>query len=294
MTIIALGTLAAAADAQLEVQVREQKDTYLVYEPIPLVVSIRNYSGRTIQLEDTGEHSWLGFIVAGQAGDYIPGVGKLETQEPVLIPPDETVSRTVDILPLYDLREEGAYRVQATVDFNGAQSISPILNLNIVNGRELWSQTAGLPPSGKGEDEYRTYSLVARSTSVPPDLLHVCVRDEAHQLVYGLVSLGDFLTLVPPRAEIDKEGILHVLYQTGPRSYGYVEIDPYARVLDKAVYSDFVSRPHLVSQAGVVSIQGGELIYPKSEYVMTNNEDAPPPPQPKPKHKKWWWPFGSS
>lgn len=291
LTVIVLGALTASASAQLEVQVSEQKDTFLLYEPIPLIVSIRNYSGRTVQLEDSGEHSWLSFVVAGEAGNFIPGVGKLETQEPVLVPAGETISRTVDVLPLYDLREQGSYRVQAAVELNGVQSISTPISLTIINGRELWSQTAGLPPTDKGEDEYRTYSLVARSSSTAPDLLHVCVRDEAHQLVYGLIPLGEFLTLTPPTAQVDKEGDLHVLYQTGPRSYGYVQIDPYAKILDKAVYSDFVSLPQLVSQAGVVTVQGGELIYPKSDHVMTNDEDVPPP-KPKPKHRKWWWPFG--
>jgi len=293
LTVIVLGALVASAAAQLEVQVREQKDTFLLYEPIPLVVNIRNYSGRTIQLEDSGEHSWLSFVVAGDGGDFIPSVGKLETQEPVLIPPDETVSRTVDILPLYDLREQGSYQVQAAVELNGVQSISPPVRLTIVNGRELWSQTAGLPPTEKGEDEYRTYSLVARSSSAHPDLLHVCVQDQAHQLVYGLIPLGEFLTLVPPRAQVDKVGDLHVLYQMGPRSYGYVQIDPYAKILDKAVYSDFISQPQLVVQAGVVTVQGGELIYPKPDQVITN-DNTPPPPKPKPKHRKWWWPFGAS
>ncbi len=294
LTAIFLGALITSATAQLQVQVREQKDTFLLYEPIPLVVSIRNYSGRTIQLEDNGDHAWLSFVVAGEAGDYIPGVGKLETQEPVLIPAGETISRTVDLLPLYDLREHGTYQVQASVDLNGVQAISPPVRLTIVNGRELWSQTAGLPPTDKGGDEYRTYSLVARSSSSSPDLLHVCVRDEPHQLVYGLIPLGEFLSLTPPSAQVDKEGDLHVLYQTGPRSYGYVQVDPYAKILDKAVYSDFVSPPQLVVQAGVVTVRGGELIYPKPDHVMTNEEDAPPPPKPKPKHRKWWWPFGPS
>ena len=111
-------------------------------------------------------------------------------------------------------------------------------------------------------------------------------------MVYGLIPLGGFLTLTPPEARIDRQGQLHVLYQTGPRAFGYVEVDPNARILTKAVYSDFITKPQLIVNDGAVTVHGGEQIYPVPEHVMTNNEDAvAPPPKPKPK-RHWWWPFG--
>ncbi len=287
-----LVALTANAVAQLSVQLRVEKDTFLLYESIRVAVGIRNFSGRTIELENSGDRSWLSFMVVSESGDLMNSVGKLDTQEPVLIPGGETVSRTVDILPLYDLRERGTYQVQAVVSVNGVESVSAPVRLTIVNGRELWSQKAGLPGKENAPDEYRTYSLVARS-SAQEELLHVCVKDEAHQVVYGLIPLGGFLSLTPPQARVDKEGQLHVLYQTGPRAYGYVRIDPYAKVLDRAAYSDFITRPQLAVDDGTVTVHGGEQIYPVPERVMTNNEDAvaPPPPKPKPK-RHWWWPFG--
>jgi hypothetical protein len=277
---------------QLSVQLRAEKDIYLLYESIPVVVGIRNGSGRTVEIERSGGQPWLSFFVADGAGSLVKSVGQLQAGDSVLIPPGQTVSRTIDILPLYDLRMRGSYRVQAVINANGMEAISAPIKLTIMNGRELWSQTVGLPASGNGADEYRTYSLVARSAP-QQDLLHICVKDEAHQLVYGLLPLGGFLTLTKPEARIDKQGHLHVLYQNGPRSFGYVHVDPYARIVERTAYSDFLSKPRLVTDDdGITSVRGGEQVHPNPERMMTSEEVNPPKPEPPPKPQKWWWPFG--
>ena len=49
--------------APLTVQVRSAKDTFLVYEAIPVTVSIHNYSSRSLQLEESNQESWLDFVV---------------------------------------------------------------------------------------------------------------------------------------------------------------------------------------------------------------------------------------
>ncbi len=125
------------------------------------------------------------------------------------------------------------------------------------------------------------------------DLLHICVKDEPHQLVYALIPLGGFLSVSEPEARIDKQAHLHVLYQNVPRSFCYFHVDTQGKVVERAVYSDFFSKPRLVLDVGIVSVRGGELVYPKPERVMADSEVNPPPPPPPPKpKKKWWWPFG--
>src|SRR5436189_2765400 len=95
-------TVIASANAQLAVQIRCEKDTFLLYEPIPVVVSIRNYSGRTIQLEGGEQKPWLGFVVADEADSLVKAVGQTPAGAAVLIPPGQSVSHTIDLLPLYE------------------------------------------------------------------------------------------------------------------------------------------------------------------------------------------------
>jgi hypothetical protein len=109
--------------------------------------------------------------------------------------------------------------------------------------------------------------------------------------------MGSYIPLGDPSVRFDRAACLHLLYQSGPRAFGYVRVDPSARVLDRAGYSDYSSKPELVSDLdGTVAVRGGEKVFPRSERMLTTEELNPPPPSappPKPK-KKWWWPFGPS
>jgi len=278
------------ASAQLSVQLRASKDTYLVYEGIPVTVSVRNFSGRTIQLENAGETSWLRFMVTDERNQLIAATVPFVAGESVLIPAGQTVSRVIDLLPYYELRSRGSFRVQAAVTGGGAVAQSPALNLTIINGREVWTQTIGLPGLDAANEEYRVYTLVARREG-DKDQLYVGVRGEPSRTLFSLVPLGPCLATTEVKARIDKEAHLHVLYQNGPRSYGYVHVDSSAKVVTRAAYSDYLSAPELQVRDNTLQVVGGEQTYPRPERIMTDDElNPPPPPKPKPK-KKWWWPF---
>jgi hypothetical protein len=290
-TILLLLVSLNVVAAPLTVQVRSAKDTFLVYEAIPVTVSIHNYSSRSLQLEESNQESWLDFVVLDENNSIVHALGHPVFGQPVLIPPGETVSQTIDVLPLYELRERGAYRIQAVVKSPLGNVESAPLRVWLTNGRELWTQEVGLPTAEGTPEQFRTYTLLAYR-GPHDDSLFVGVRDDARQVVYSLVSLGSFLSTVAPQPRADRAGNLHVLYQNGPRSFGYVKVDPSAKALERAAYSDFASSPTLTVNDGEVSVTGGEQTYPKTERIMTDEElNPPPPPAPKPK-RHWWWPFG--
>lgn len=281
------------ASAQLSIQIRAAKDTFLVYEGIPVTVSIRNYSGRSIQLENTGENSWLKFMVIDEANQLVPVTAPFVAGESVLIAAGQTVSRVIDLLPYYDLRKRGNFQVQASVANAGLVVTSAKLNLTIINGREIWTQTIGLPAVEGTPEEFRTYTLVARREG-DKDQLFVGVRGEPSHAVFSLVPLGPCIATEELKGRLDKDAHLHVLFQNAPRSYGYVHLDPSAKVVNRAVYSDYLSLPELQVRDNALVVVGGEQTYPRPERIMTDDEVNPPPPPPKPKPKtKWWWPFAS-
>jgi hypothetical protein len=280
--------------APLSVQIRCEKDTFLVYEAIPVTVSVHNFSGRNVAIDESEPQTSLEFVVATEAGQLMRAFGHPSLGHSVLIPPGKTVSQTVDLLPLYELRERGTYRIYAVLRSPAGTAQSPSITITLLNGRELWSQVAGLPGRDGEPDQYRTYTLLAWR-SPREDGLYVQVRDDVHSTAYSLVALGAFLPTFAPQAKVDADGNLHVLFQNGPRSFGYVEIDPVARPIARAAYSDFNSRPTLTGDKdGRIRVTGGEQTYPKVEHIMTSEElNPPPPPKPKPKPKRhWWWPFG--
>ena len=289
-----LSVLSPTVRAQITVQVAAERDTLLLYEAIRVNVTVRNYSGRTIDLGGPDNSHWLGFLIADEAGERIPLVGQAPASEPATIPPGRTEVRTVDLLPYYDLRQRGTFTVRAVVDGPGIRTLSPPVKFTVLNGRQIWKQTVGLPVSSdQTNDEYRTYSLLTLRVG-RSDFLYVGAQDEPHNLVYGTIPLGECLAVGEPSAKIDSEGNLHVLYRSGPRSYSYAEIDPAGKTLKRTVHSDLLSVPHLATgDDGAIAVAGGEQTYPRVERVMTEAETNPQPPAPaKPPKKKWWWPFG--
>jgi hypothetical protein len=281
--------------AQISVQVKMERDTLILFESIPAVVTIRNFSGRTIELANQGESHWLNFLITDEAGASLSPVGDAVTTEPIQIEPGRTQSISVNLLTHFDLRQRGVFTARAAVEADGVHAISPPVNFTILNGREIWRQTVGLPPAeGETNQQYRTYTLLLRRNSYD-EVLYAGVQDEPHDLVYGMIPLGDFIALGNPTAKADSVGHLHVLYRSGPRSISYDEVDPDAKIVKRLIYSDVMSVPQLVAQDdGVVTVQGGEQIYPRLERVMSDADLQPAPsviPKPK-KRNHWWWPFG--
>lgn len=281
--------------AQISVEVKMERDALILYESIPAVVTIHNFSGRTIELANEGETHWLNFLITDEAGASLSPVGGMFATEPVKIEPGRSQSVSINLLTHFDLRQRGVFTVRAMVEAEGVHAVSPPANFTIINGREIWRQTVGLSlAEGETNQQYRTYALLLRRNSYD-EVLYAGVQDEPHDLVYGMIPLGDFIALGNPTAKVDGDGHLHVLYRSGPRSISYDEIDPDAKIVKRVVYSDIMSEPQLIAQDdGVVMVQGGEQVYPRLERVMTDADLQPPPPviaKPK-KQKHWWWPFG--
>jgi hypothetical protein len=272
------------------------RDTLILFESIPAVITVRNFSGRTIDLANRSTAPWLSFFITDEAGVKISPVGNPLAPEAVTIKPGQTESVTVNLLTHFDLRQRGVFSARAVVEADGVRAISPPVKFTIINGREIWRQTAGLPlADGETNQQYRTYSLLSRRSAYE-ELLYAGVQDEPRGLVYGMIPLGNLIALGEPSAKVDAVGHLHVLYRSAPRSIGYDEIDPDGRFVKRLVYSDIMSAPQLVTQNdGAVTVQGGEQIYPRIERVMTDADfRAPPSVISKPKKQQhWWWPFGS-
>jgi hypothetical protein len=223
-------------------------------------------------------------------------VGDALASQAVAVKPGHSESITVNLLTHFDLRQRGVFTARAVVEADGVHTLSPPVKFTIINGREIWRQTVGLPlAEGETNQQYRTYSLLSRRSAYD-EVLYAGVQDEPHGLVYGMIPLGTVIALGEPSAKADAIGHLHVLYRNGPRSINYDEIGPDGRIVKRFVYSDIMSVPELVAQNdGGVTVQGGEQVYPHVERVMTDEDfRAAPSVIPKPKkHTHWWWPFGS-
>ncbi len=286
--VLMLVAVPVVTQAQVTVSVSTPADNYLVYETVPVVVTVRNITGRTLELRGDEKESWLSFLVTDGSGREVLSTGKVPEAGTVLIPPGDSVSRTFNLTPLYELRERGSYRVRAEVTTEAIHVVSLPTRVNLFNGQEIWRQTVGIAAPGDKTDSYRLYRLLLKR-GTDGTQLYVSVEEDKAGVVHGIYSLGTIIGLGEPAARVDTRGNLHVLHRNGGRTYGYHEIGPDAALVEEANYAELQSAPELVAGGdGMVTVQGGQKMVPASERILTPEELNPPPPPPAKPTKKWW------
>src|SRR5271156_3170515 len=105
--------------AQISVQVKMDRDSFILFESIPAVVTIRNFSGRTIELANEAEIHWLSFLITDESGSSLSPVGDAFATEPVKVEPGQTQSVSVNLLTHFDLRQRGVFTARAVVEADG-------------------------------------------------------------------------------------------------------------------------------------------------------------------------------
>ncbi|HEY5744110.1 MAG TPA: hypothetical protein VIS99_16415, partial [Terrimicrobiaceae bacterium] len=269
-----LFVMAVSSHAQVQVDVTLKRSLYMLYEPLICAVTITNLSGGTLTLEDTPREKWFGFQIETIDGRPLPPINPDYRNQPVEIEAGQRLTRAINITPLYPLSEFGTYRVRAAIYSTqlGRYFVSPQLNLEITEGRQLWQQTVGVP-EGMGEGRSRTFTILAHRLP-RTTMLYLRVEDKEAGIIYCTTQLGRFITFASPDIEIDGGNKIHILQNTAPKAFLYSQIDLNGKVTKQEAYQVFNSRPYLVRKPdSSIAVVGGVPYDPK----------APPPEQQLPK-----------
>src|SRR3954452_3373658 len=142
-----LGLLAlATARAQIQVDLSFKRLQYIAHEPVLATVKIANNSGRDIELRDDSGQHWFGFEVNAGEGRLLAPLA--ETGEPPLhIESGKTVTRRVNLTPLFPVHDFGTYHVRANVYFPDLNKFfySNSKAFQVGDGRTIWQKTVGVP-----------------------------------------------------------------------------------------------------------------------------------------------------
>src|SRR5213083_3740422 len=103
---------AAAAEGQIQVDLKFKRLQYIAYEPVVATLAITNLAGRDIELHDSDGQSWLGFEITGNEGQPIAPLNSENAQPPLKIEAGQRVTRQIDLGPLYPVHDFGAYHVR--------------------------------------------------------------------------------------------------------------------------------------------------------------------------------------
>jgi hypothetical protein len=275
------GWLAAAgeATAQVTVEAVPDQEQYLRDESLTVEVRITNRSGQDLRLGQGQD--WLTFTIERQDGRFMPLLEPPPFEGEFTVESSMVVKRRFDLMPYFKLGDPGHYRIAAQLkipQWDQEVSSKP-RTFDIIRGTPIWEQRFGVPAT-EGVPEIRRYELL-QANNFKRLMLYLRLTDASDTKVFRVLALGPLVSFSRPEAQLDKQSNLHLLVQTGARSFSYHVINPAGEVLIRQVHDYGDSRPELKNNAeGKIFVNGGVRRPTSSDIpsVSPSLPEAPPIP----------------
>jgi hypothetical protein len=243
----------------------------LAGEDMEVTVRIANRSGQDIFLGK--EKDWITFAMTGEKNAAVAPLGEMPVTGEFSLHSAQAGKPKFNLTPYFNFRNPGIYTVSATIkiaQWNRAITCKPVA-FNIVNGIRLANipdLQVGLPlPAGATNTapEVRKYFL--QKVSLASGMkLYFQLTDETGSRTLRTFPIGQMTSFSEPEAQIDRFSNLHVLHQTGARSFNYCVINPLGQILDRQTWEYTDSRPVLRGDAeGGIVVGGGARKFSASD-----------------------------
>ncbi len=266
------------ARAQVTVEVLLDQDQFLPGEAVSVAVRVVNRSGETLHLGQTQD--WLAISVEGRNGLVVEKIDDVPVVGAFTLGSSQMATKHVDLAPHFNLTQPGRYAITATVriDAWGAEFTSPRKSFDVIQAVKLWETDFGVPRSGPGEPEVRQYAL--QQARYLKDLqLYVRVSNPSGTKVLRVFALGPMVSFGQPEPQLDPRSNLHVLFQSGARSFLYCVINPDGELIQRQTHDYSATRPHLaLNDAREITVTGGvrretpnDIPVPPQYAVLTND-----------------------
>ena len=268
--------------AQVSVDLALDQDQFLPGESLMVGVRITNFSGQTLHLGKDSD--WLHITLEGRDNYVVPTTADLPVQGEFDVESSKIVTRRVDVAPCFALTSPGRYMVSATVKLKDwdKELVSKQQSFDIIAGTTLWEQDVGVsaPAASHRPPEVRKYAL-QQAIHLKRMKLYVRVTDQAGSRVFRVFPIGPLISFSSPEHQIDKSSNLHVLYQTGAKSFNYSVINPDGKLLIRQTHEYSDTRPILrMDGEGRIYVGGGNRRISSDDLPLpldTSNNDAGAP-----------------
>jgi hypothetical protein len=273
------------ASAQVDVEVVMDQEQFLPSESVPVAVRIINRSGQPLHLG--ADADWLTFNVESVDGFIV----MKDAEVPVLgefdLGSSQVATKRVDLQPFFELKRQGRYRIVATLRIKAwsVETASLPKEFDVISGAELWSQDFGVPvPAGvtNRPPEVRKYTLEEANYLRQQLRMYVMVSDPAGSRVFKVAAIGPMVSFSQPEVQLDSLSNLHVIYQSGAKTFTYSVINPDGVIMQQDVYDYVDTRPRLGLNpaADVVVIGGVRRVKPDEIPVVKLPDELPASAQP--------------
>lgn len=261
--VVLLGALCSPmiAKAQIQVDLKLDRSSYLAHEPIAGDLTIVNRAGRDLIFGNNSGQNWLDFSITDSRGRLVSPSQAARGARPVVIASGQAHKMRVIVNDSYPMGQTGSYRVKATVSFPQINQVfnSRSFTIQVVDGKPFWSQIVGVPQGQAGAGSYRVFELLTYYHGARQKALYFRLKDNKTTRVLRTYSIGDYLGVRPPTQAIDRDNQLHVLHMIAPQQYVYTVINLEGDAVKREQYFEKKGdRPMIVTlTSGDVELRGG-------------------------------------
>jgi len=265
---------ASASQAQLNSVTAELKldqDQYLPGEDLQLKLRIMNRSGQPITLGT--DNAWIIMSITAENNLPCAQLGEMPIQGAFSLLSGQVGTKALNPTPYFSFRQQGRYRITAKIRIpQWQQEVNcKSVSFTVANGvplPNLGNLQFGVPlPPGATNTtpEIRTFSLL-KVSDLKELKLYFRLNDSMGKTLRtfplaGMTSFSD------PEAQIDRYNNLHVLHQTGARSFNYAVIGPEGQWVAHQTYTYAGTRPELrVNQNGQIFVMGGARRFSDNDF----------------------------
>ncbi|MEO6183731.1 MAG: hypothetical protein ABIP71_11660 [Verrucomicrobiota bacterium] len=260
------------------------QEQFLANEEVRIAVRITNRSGQELHLGKDAD--WITFTVDGKDHYVVSQLGDVPVQGEFSLASSKTGTKRVNLTPYFDFRQMGRYQVTASVkipQWNKEITSSPI-SFDIIKGTKLLEFDFGVPikkGDANAQPETRKY-ILQQAIYLNQMRLYLRLTDANDAVVFRVFPIAPMVSFSRPEAQVDGLSNLHVLHQTGAKSFNYSVIDPDGELVTRQTYDYTATRPILRPGGdGKISVIGGLLRanLADSESALTKKEIPKPAPQ---------------
>jgi hypothetical protein len=241
------------------------QDQYLPDEDLQVKVRIVNRSGQTVVLGE--DDQWITFEFMGEREYVVPKLSEMPVKGPFTLQSGQSVTREFNPTPYFGFRHAGRYSVAAIIKISQWKqevACKPLAfmvseGLPLAN---LSNLSFGVPPPPGVTNlapEVRRYSLL-KVRYVDQMKLYFQLTDVGGRTL-RVLPLARMVSFGEPEAQLDRVNNLHVLFQTGARTFMYAIMNPNGDMLARQYHEYSQTRPSLhLGDDGWIFVAGGRRL----------------------------------
>ncbi len=258
--------LALPARAQLNgvtADLKVDQTQFMPDEDMPVKVRVVNRSGQDLALGQ--EDNWIDFTIQGEKGSIVGKIADIPATSPFTLHSSQTGVRTFNLTPYFDFHRPGRYTISATIKIPQWRQEFPThqISVNIAEGVRIPSVpdvVVGVPPLDGSTNEApqtRKY-ILQEASSDTGSKLYLRLTDAVGGRTYRVVPIDRLLSFSHPEAQVDRFSNMHILNQTGAKSFCYYVVNPLGQLLERQTFDYTLTRPTLhAANEGRIIVSGG-------------------------------------